>query len=152
MFFELIINIGEKIPFADLPTGLAHCDIFLDNMIKNTSSKIYLLDFEEVAIENYLFDVGRSIIGCCIHNDLVDLNLARRLIEGYETVRKLSSLEIDYLVDYIIYCGGISAFWRYYEFNVKRPDEEKKDFYKKILTPVKALIDNKDHVKSLLIS
>jgi len=55
---------------------------------------------------------------------------------------RLTTIEKDNIFKYIIYCGGVSAFLRYYEFNIKRPTPEKFNIYKEILSPVKCLIDS----------
>lgn len=140
-FFKSVVNIGLDIPMDLLPYGLSHCDVFLDNMIKGSNHEIYLLDFEEVAIERYLFDLGRAIIGCCLVENVIDIDQAKKLISGYSAHRELKQIEKEHLLDYIIYTGGISSFWWFYEFNVKRPDDSKKNFYVELMCPVKKLID-----------
>ncbi len=139
-FFHSAISVTKDIPFDKLPKSLTHCDIFLDNLIETKNSKLYVIDFEDAAFDNCLLDISRAIIGCCTKQEMVDITLCKALLKGYSMQCSLSTIEQEHLYEYIIYAGLLSTFWRYEEFNIKRPHEGKNKIYKEWMLPTMQLI------------
>lgn len=140
-FFHNAVSVTQNIPFDKLPKSLIHGDIFLDNLLETKESKLYVIDFEDAAFDNCLLDISRAIIGCCTKNEVLDMTLCQALLKGYLTQCSLTSIEQKYLYEYIIYAGLMSTFWRYKEFNIKRPHEGKNKIYKEWMIPTIKLIN-----------
>ncbi len=104
-FFQTAASISMTIPFEKLSKSLIHGDIFLDNLLETASHEIYVIDFEETAFENRLFDLSRAVIGSCRIHDRIDITLCRMLLKGYTEFHRLSALEEEYFYEYIIYAG-----------------------------------------------
>lgn len=134
-FLYPLLENCKNIPFDRLPVSLIHGDVFLDNTIEK-DGKITLVDYEEIAYSNSLFDVARAVIGCCITKGEIEKTLTDALIKGYETNRSLEDIEKNHFKKMIIYTGLYSVFWRYREFNILRPDSGKKDLYRELLKPI----------------
>ncbi len=140
--FEIILLKVESIPFDNLPKSATHCDIFLDNLIE-FNNKVFLIDFEELAYENSIFDICRAMYGCCFKNNKLNLNLVKVMIYEYQKYRKLTDLEKEYIYEYTLYAGFISIFWRYREFNINRYDSEKSSLYKEFINALEILLNMK---------
>jgi len=78
-----------------LPRGLAHGDLFRDNVLfskEKPDHVLALLDFES-AFEGFLiFDVMVTMLAWCV-GDTLDFDLARALVDGYQSVRPLTPAE-----------------------------------------------------------
>ena len=122
----------EKIA-KDLPRGLIHGDIFSDNLVIANNKLVAILDFEEACNYYYVFDIGMAIVGCCVHGEEVDWDAARILIEGYETVRKLSQTETQQIPLMAEYAATATAFWRYRQYNKRNPSIEKKNIHEQMV-------------------
>ncbi|MEO7111271.1 MAG: homoserine kinase [Polyangiaceae bacterium] len=81
-----------------LPRGLAHGDLFRDNVLfskEKPTTVLALLDFES-AFEGFLiFDVMVTMLAWCV-GDALDFDLARALVDGYQSVRPLTPAEKKY--------------------------------------------------------
>ena len=93
-----------------------------DSMTQNRDNVIFgpdqqvccLLDFEEVCEGCLIFDVVSTVCGCCFPRDnLFDISLFRSFLEGYSTVRLLSSLEVRLFVPFFRYACLCIALWRF---------------------------------------
>lgn len=95
---------------ADLPRGLCHLDLFADNTLwrkngdQNADSSVLLsglLDFTEVAIERFAFDVAITMNDFCTEwgsaadgeSVRFDDDKAAAMIAGYDSVRPLTADE-----------------------------------------------------------
>ncbi|MCV6608735.1 MAG: phosphotransferase [Campylobacterales bacterium] len=139
--FQDLIKLCQQIPFNDLPKSTIHGDVFLDNLLAK-EGEIYLIDYEEVCVNNSLYDIGRGVIGCCIKSKEINRDLVKSLIKGYEEIREIEEVEKEFLDLYIVYLGIYSAFWRYKEFNITRKDPDQKELYLDILNPVLQFSNN----------
>ena len=120
---------------APLPTGLLHGDLFLDNTLFDGEQMVAILDFEEGCYDTLLIDIGMTIIGCCYtpQHRLI-LKTAQRFLEAYNAVRPLTEDEWKYLDCFVHYAALSIAFWRFRQFNIRRPDAHKANTYKEMLT------------------
>jgi homoserine kinase type II len=84
---------------ADLPRGLAHGDLFRDNVLFTEAEKnpevLALLDFESAFEGVLIFDVMVTMLAWCT-GDAIDFDLARALVDGYQSVRPLEAIEKKY--------------------------------------------------------
>lgn len=124
------------IPELDLPlpTGLLHGDLFLDNTLFIEDQMVAILDFEEGCHDTLLIDVAMTIIGCCYTslNDL-DERLVHCFLEAYNISRPLTEDECNTLDSYVYYAALAIAFWRFRQFNIRRPDQDSANSYKDMI-------------------
>ena len=67
--------------------------------------------------------------GSCTNGSGLSLELTAALIAGYQAKRRLLDLEKRFLQDHIAYGAAATAFWRYRQFNIIRPDSGRKEAY-----------------------
>lgn len=81
---------------TDLPRGLAHGDLFRDNVLFAPNAEpprvLALLDFESAYEGSLVFDLMVTVLAWCV-GDMLDEALARSMVAGYETVRPLEPRE-----------------------------------------------------------
>ncbi len=153
LLLDQTLDTVHSIPFETLPSTLIHGDVFPDNVLQSEHDDIYLIDFEGGCIDNALFDLARSVIGCCVYRGRIDPHLSGSLVQGYQLFRPLSNDEKDFLFEYIVYTGLVSALWRYYEFYLLRPDEKKTEIYRELLDPTLAFfLNGKNKALSYLLA
>lgn len=82
----------------DLPRGHIHADLFPDNVFFLGDDLSGLIDFYFACTDLFAYDVAICLNAWCF-NDQGDFNVtyARRLLEGYESVRPLSAAEREAL-------------------------------------------------------
>lgn len=116
-----------------LPRAITHGDIFLDNCLWDESRDVFkwMLDFEEVCYEPAILDVAMTIMGCCFEREGGTLNeeFARAFLEGYSSIRPLTSLECLLLPDMMDFCIIAAAFWRFNQFVVLHPELDMQESY-----------------------
>ena len=118
-----------------LPKGLLHGDLFLDNTLFDGEEMVAILDFEEGCYDTLLIDVGMTIIGCCYTSDhQLNLEAARRFLDAYNTMRPLTESEWKHLDCFVHYAALSIAFWRFRQFNIRRPDAHRADTYQEMIT------------------
>jgi len=135
------IEINKKWP-ANLPQGIIHGDLFIDNIFFKKNKISGIIDFYFASNEYYMYEVAICINALCfdLKNNQFKINKHKinSLIKGYEKVRKFTSKEKRYLN---ILCLG-SAFryllTRLYDFSntpktalIKIKDP--KEYYQKLL-------------------
>ncbi len=114
----------ENIP-RNLPTGLVHGDIFLDNLIMQPNGEIVILDFEEVSRSPFIFDIGMALVGSCSDQSKISVDKAKSLINGYQQIRKLNLTEKHNIKFYAIYAATSTSYWRFRQSYLKIPSREK---------------------------
>ena len=130
----------DSIKFESYYRSVIHGDIFLDNVMVSEMNDFYFIDFEGGCIDNSIFDIARAIIGCCLKYGVIDQEFCSALLFGYTMIRPLEPIEFETLYEYIIYAGTVSALWRFTEFNISRPEENRSDIYRELMQPTLALI------------
>jgi len=121
-FLEISINYSVK-------RGFINGDIFRDNLLFSNGNLVAVLDFEDACRYYPLFDIGMCIIGCCSKNGIIDYNKISELIQGYQSCTALNNQERKQLKNFIEYAAVAASFWRFRQYNIKNPDEKKKDSY-----------------------
>lgn len=113
----------------DLPKALIHGDVFPSNVVIAENNEPVLMDFEETCYYYRLFDIGMAITGLCRENGQIEGDKANALIQGYQAITPLLSIEKEKLNAFIVYAATATAFWRFRQFNIYVPKEELKDHY-----------------------
>ena len=120
---------------ASLPTGLLHGDLFLDNTLFNGNEMVAILDFEEGCHDTLLIDVGMTLIGCCYTSEhQLNFKAAHRFLDAYNALRPLTGNEWQSLDCFVHYAALSIAFWRFRQFNIRRPDPDSTDTYQEMMT------------------
>lgn len=109
---ELRMRLEEIAAARDrkLPGGLAHGDLFRDNVlfIANEAKVAALLDFESAYEGPLVYDLMVTVLAWCV-GDALDFDLARAMVEGYESERPLSEEERAHAYDEARF--GCMRFW-----------------------------------------
>jgi homoserine kinase type II len=121
-------ELKKKIP-TDLPRGIVHGDLFPDNVIGRTGEVLALLDFEEICVDYLAFDLMMTYVGFGWKDGLPVEELWRELIDGYQSVRPLTSAEHAALPDLHRFAVVSVAAWRYWQFMINIPGTEHADRY-----------------------
>ena len=114
---------------SHLPMGFVHSDVFPNNVIIEDGRFKCLLDFEYLSYFPLVFDLACGIVGLACQDGVLNINLSRSLISGYETERQLELEErkkLDYFSQYI---ALFFAGWRYRQFNITFPNPERAHDY-----------------------
>ena len=119
---ELHGQVLENTP-AGLPRALIHGDIFDNNVIVNEDSVIAIMDFEEACHYYRVFDLGMALIGSCTTKGKLDFSKARFLLKGYLETSTLQEKEKEKLPIYTAYAAGATAFWRYRQYRIRKPEK-----------------------------
>ncbi len=120
---------------ASLPMGLLHGDLFLDNTLFDGNKMVAILDFEEGCYDTLLIDVGMTLMGCCYTpKDQLHLEAAQRFLDAYDAVRPLTENEWQCLDCFVDYAALSIAFWRFRQFNIRRPDPHRANTYQEMIT------------------
>jgi homoserine kinase type II len=120
---------------ASLPMGLLHGDLFLDNTLFDGDQMVAILDFEEGCYDTLLIDVGMTLIGCCYTpQHRLNLEAAQRFLDAYNASRPLTENEWKYLDGFVHYAALSIAFWRFRQFNIRRPDTHRANTYQEMIT------------------
>jgi homoserine kinase type II len=77
---------------AALPSGVVHGDLFRDNVLFGGDGIAALLDFESAFHGPFVYDLLVTIAAWCFR-DVFQLDLARAMVAGYESVRPLTASE-----------------------------------------------------------
>ncbi|WP_130803709.1 homoserine kinase [Acinetobacter ihumii] len=95
----------------DRPQGWIHSDLFRDNTLFEGDQLQGILDFSEMNRDDWLFDIAIAINDFCTEHPSVELNLNKlnAFIEGYQTVRPLSTDEHACLAIYLAMAA--CRFW-----------------------------------------
>ncbi len=94
-----------------LPSGLIHGDLFRDNTLFSEGHVAAILDFEEFAIDHFLFDIGMTINGFCITGNLPDRKKIIQFLTAYEQYRPLTEEENNCLDAYTGWTALGMACW-----------------------------------------
>lgn len=142
LFEKLFANADEKDDWTDflrmlkkesielrnnienLPRGIIHGDLFPDNVIGSNNEVKSLLDFEEICYDILAFDLAMTFVGFGWKNNLPVAEHWFSLLEGYQSVRKLSREEISSLADLHRLATLSIAAWRYWQFVINLPNTE----------------------------
>ena len=136
---------------AALPRGLLHGDLFLDNTLFEGDQMVAILDFEEGCYDTLLIDVGMTLIGCCYTpQNRLNLGAAQRFLRAYNGLRPLTENEWQALDSFVHYAALSIAFWRFRQFNIRRPNPDRANTYQEMITRSEqwALANRDKHIKT----
>ncbi len=120
---------------TDLPAGVIHADLFPDNVFFRQDHLSGVIDFYFACNDAYAYDIGICLNAWCFEPDLsFNATKARRLLQGYQSVRLLEDKEIQAL--------PVLAHGAAMRFLVTR-------LYDWINTPKEALVTPKDPIEYL---
>ncbi|MGB1486776.1 MAG: homoserine kinase [Candidatus Thalassarchaeaceae archaeon] len=120
-------SIYEKLD--KLPKGIIHGDLFPDNVIRQNDGNIFLLDFEEVCNDILAFDLAMTFVGFGWEEGEPINDRWVAILEGYQSVRKLTKEELDALPDLHKLATLSIAAWRYWQFKINLPGTKHEDRY-----------------------
>lgn len=107
--FEKSLEIFNK----NLPIGFIHGDLHFANLLVTKENEIAIFDFEEADKNILILDIGMSVLSFYRHTEIVGKELLISLIDGYESIKPLTSAEKENLPDAILYASAISVAWLY---------------------------------------
>lgn len=127
---DTLASIRPSIENDKLPLGMVHGDFFPDNCMFKGDKMQAFLDFEEISLSPVILDVAMAIIGC-FYNDDGSLNWHQTslFLDSYNQARKLSLLELSVLPQFVKYSLLSIAFWRFRQFNVRYPEDQRREIY-----------------------
>ena len=80
-----------------LPTGIIHCDLFLDNIFFYKGRFHGFIDFYFSSNDYYAYDLAICVNALCFNKKnnkfIMNKNKSSNLLKGYQSVRKLTKLE-----------------------------------------------------------
>ncbi len=106
-----------------LPTGVLHGDLFPDNVIGESGRVCAILDLEEAWIGPMCFDIAMAFVGFGWEGNRPISGRWNSLIQGYQSVRRLSDEEWRVMPEMHRYATLAIACWRFWKHNLKEPDE-----------------------------
>ncbi len=130
--------LAEKKDFLDqnldrsMARGFIHGDVFWDNLLFNKGALTAVLDFEEACQYFLLYDLGMAAVGCCSKDGAFDPEKINGLLAGYQEIRPLSAVEKEQFKPFLIYAATAAAFWRFRQYNLRYPDQNRADYYKEL--------------------
>jgi homoserine kinase type II len=90
---ELALLERERRP--DLPLGLIHGDLFIDNVLFDGDALVALLDFEQASWGRLAYDLAVTLLAFAFGRDDFRPDVVRALMEGYAAVRPVTAAERD---------------------------------------------------------
>jgi Ser/Thr protein kinase RdoA (MazF antagonist) len=131
---------GIEIP-GDLPTGIGHGDLFMDNLIRGPQG-LSLIDFEASALMRHGEDLGMALVGLCSPRGAPDKDAAQALLRGYDSARSRSPAERAALGAEYRRAALACGLWRLWQYRVNSPSEERCDAHR-------AMLDLADRIEGL---
>jgi homoserine kinase type II len=107
----------EKSWPKNLPQGIIHADLFLDNIFFITNKVSGIIDFYFACNDFYAYEIAICFNSICFdNNSTFNMTKAKNLIDGYSSIRILSNDEKKYLP--ILCMGAAMRFFltRLYDF------------------------------------
>ena len=114
---------------GELPKGIIHGDLFPDNVIGTKGKVKSLLDFEEICHDVLAFDLVMTFVGFGWEDGHPVPERWQSLLEGYQSIRRLSDAEKKALPDLHRLATLSIAAWRYWQFVIKLPNSEHDERY-----------------------
>jgi|TARA_B110000881_G_scaffold217968_1_gene236547 homoserine kinase type II len=113
----------------NLPKGIIHGDLFPDNVLGSKKEVWSILDFEEVCHGILAFDLVMTFVGFGWENGEPVTERWSSLLDGYQSIRKLSDNEINALPHLHRLATLSIAAWRYWQFMINLPDTKHANRY-----------------------
>ena len=94
---EELAFITENWP-RNLPTGIIHADLFIDNVFFLDDEVSGIIDFYFACTDQLVYDIAITLNAWCFEADVnFNITKAKAILEGYQSVRPLSESEIKAL-------------------------------------------------------
>tara|TARA_B100000963_G_scaffold358492_1_gene383256 strand:+ start:2379 stop:3320 length:942 start_codon:yes stop_codon:yes gene_type:complete len=87
----------QKYKPKKLSYGIIHADLFPDNIFFKNRRFSGFIDFYFSCNENYLYEIAVCINALCFEKNTINKAKVNKLINGYQTVKKIKKLELKYL-------------------------------------------------------
>jgi homoserine kinase type II len=111
---------------------LIHGDFTPSNIvISEDGDKMWTIDWETVTIDDPMLDCGMSAMNMCVVDDRLSPQRLKLFAEGYR--RAGGTFEEDRLRPSVEYAAVIVAFHRYRRHNIRFPNPERKDYYRRMV-------------------
>jgi len=110
LFTRLWIQL-EPFLHQKLPTGLIHGDVFPDNTLFEGNKLKAIIDFEQLSIDQLLFDVAMCINGFCFTDNRLNPLLLEVFLYAYNQKRPMENIEKELLQPYIQWTALGMASW-----------------------------------------
>ena len=118
---ELLVNeVSRHQTPRDLPRGVLHSDLFIDNARFQNGVLCGVIDFEMACTGPLMYDLAVAITDWAFLHDQFLPERAAALLRGYETVRPLKQQERHALYDLCRFAAARFATTRLYDFEVRR--------------------------------
>ena len=119
-------ELGRAPEFDELPGGIIHGDLFIDNARFSRGKLCGVLDFEMASNGPLAYDVAVAIGDWAFCRDGLDLERATAVIAGYGERRSLTTREKQVLFDLSCFSAARYAITRIYDFDVRtRPEAQR---------------------------
>ncbi|TFD54265.1 hypothetical protein E3T46_00990 [Cryobacterium sp. Hh11] len=105
----------------NLPVGLVHGDLFLDNLLWDESGDVTVLDWETASRDILVIDLGVTVVAMCRTDGALDRQKLELLLGGYDESRTLSTEERSAVVPFAFYAAVLLGYHRYVRHNVRFP-------------------------------
>jgi homoserine kinase type II len=125
-------NFLESAIDPSMSKGFIHGDIFWDNLVFSKDSLVAILDFEEACYYYKLYDIGMCTVGCCTQKGLFDMTKVKQLLTGYQQACPLTEAAKQQLKIFMEYAAVAASFWRFRQYNLRYPSQDKKDNYQEL--------------------
>ena len=87
----------EKYKPKKLDSGIIHADLFPDNIFFKNNKFSGFIDFYFSCNENYLYELAVCINALCFNKKSVNKIKVKKLIDGYQLVKKIKKIDLKYL-------------------------------------------------------
>lgn len=126
---------------AELPRGIIHSDLFVDNVRFIRGKLAGVLDFEMSCAGPLAYDIAVAIVDWAFLRDHFVAERARALVAGYQAVRPLTPAERGSLYELCRFAATRFATTRFYDFEVRSRREAQRRYkdYRHFLTRLAAL-------------
>ena len=116
-----------------LPTGLIHGDLFPDNVLFKNGELIAFLDFEEFAIDTFLFDIAMAVNGFCLSRGRPNARKTALFLDAYEKIRPLLPEEKEHLQAYLVWTALGMACWHVGDCRKNGPQSGQRERIRKLI-------------------
>jgi homoserine kinase type II len=126
---DLVAAVGELRPALarlqatrtpELPRGLIHGDLFIDNVLFSEGSLTALLDFEQASWGRLAYDLAVSVLAFGFGGDDFRPDITRAFLDGYAGVRPLTAAEREGFADELRFAACRFAVTRITDVYLRR--------------------------------
>ncbi len=136
---ELWAEVAQARWPAELPHGIVHGDLFIDNARFVADRLRTVLDFEMAGGGPWVYDLAVAICDWSFQHDQLAAERARVLVQGYEERRPLTPMERTWLYPLCRYAAARFAVTRFHDFEVHQTGERLYKDYRHFLARLRAL-------------